>query len=189
MITLRPINLHWLVGEDNPNDLCAHANVELSIHDQSLIAADDGEWCVSAAALYLLRSVSRNHTSESPVGEHLIPCCGHTMYKVDGETDVVLLGCDRGINWNVVHEALNVVLTFDNGSVFNVLLADWSAAVLKFSDAVSHFYQSSEAKTPSDDEANGYAMFNEEWERRRQMAMLVAFGEAGIDSQAKRQIQ
>jgi len=171
MITLRPVNLHWITDSDDPTDLCAHGRVELAINGKSLITPDAGDWCVSAAALYLLRTLSRSHTRESPVGEHLIPCCGHAMYKVDGEADVVLIGCCNGINWHVVHEAPNAVLTFDDGSVFNVPLAEWRAAVCRFSDDVSQFYNCSTPKTPNDDDADGYAAFTQEWKLRRQMAI------------------
>jgi len=167
MILLRPVNLHWITDTDDPSDLCAHAGVEFTIGANSLISPDHGDWCVSAAALYLLRTLSRSHSKDSPVGEHLVPCCGHAMLKIEGESEVVVIGCCNGIDWRVVHERPNVVLQFDDGSEFTMAFDDWRTAVCDFSDAVSRFYDSSKPKEPHDEFSGGFALFIEEWMRRR----------------------
>ena len=52
-------NICWLSGEkDDPNDLCAHGNVKVKIGDESF-----EYYCtVSAAAVYLLKSIKEDHT-------------------------------------------------------------------------------------------------------------------------------
>src|SRR5262249_57067175 len=71
MVILRPVNLRWIRGAaDDPNDLCAHGQVQFRIGHQVLLGADRGEdLTVSAAALYLLRTLAVPHTRAAPVGD------------------------------------------------------------------------------------------------------------------------
>ena len=66
MITHRPTNLHWIDAINDAADLCAHSGVDFRIGDSILVKPSDGDWTVSAAALYLLRTLSQPHTSSSP---------------------------------------------------------------------------------------------------------------------------
>jgi hypothetical protein len=106
MVVLRPVSLRWINGAaDDPADLCAHGDVEFRINGDKLIEPTDRDLTVSAAALYLLRTLSVPHSRETPVGDHLFPCCGFSMYDVEGEPDVVICGCPSGEDFEVLHQA------------------------------------------------------------------------------------
>lgn len=84
MVILRPVNLRWIQGAaDDSRDLCAHGDIEFQIGNDVLLTPGTGmNRTVSAAALYLLRTLSVPHTKDAPVGDHLFPCCGFSMYDV-----------------------------------------------------------------------------------------------------------
>ena len=114
MIVLRPRNLRWVDGcTDEASDLCAHGEVEFRIGDDSLVSAADGEITVSAAALYLLRTLSTPHTVAAPVGDHLFPCCGFTLIHPPGSEDVLILGCLSGRDVEVEHRGSGHVVIRD----------------------------------------------------------------------------
>jgi hypothetical protein len=167
-------SIHWLSHAAEQSDLCAHGEVTVQIGSQKLASPADGDWCVSAAALYLLRTLTTDHTPEHPVGEHLIPHCGHTMFVENGSDDVLILGCPQGVNWDVIHQSGQVLLRTTQGTEERLRRHEWQQAVLAFADAVEHFYAHSLPKVPADtDEAAAYAVFLAEWKRRRQ-AISVA---------------
>ena len=81
MIEIKAYDLHWLNRvEDNPNDLCAHGSVAITIDEQRFVPED--EYCVSAAAVYLLRTLDEGY-EKSDQDEQLIPHCGHSMFEVE----------------------------------------------------------------------------------------------------------
>ena len=168
MITLRPTNLHWINGStDDPADLCAHGGVELEIGSDVLVQG--GNWTLSAAALYLLRTLSRPHTKSEPITEFLFPCCGHGMFDVEGQDDVLILGCNSGVDLEVVRNGNEFLLTAADGRQHRVTAADWTRAVCEFSDAVQAFYAGASPKEPADD-IDGFQKFLSEWSRRRSQA-------------------
>jgi hypothetical protein len=80
------MNLHWINGSaDDRADLCAHARVEFRTNGDVLIRPDDGIWTVSAAAVYLLRTLSRQHTKSEPV--ELAATAGSTSKSFQSETN------------------------------------------------------------------------------------------------------
>jgi hypothetical protein len=165
---LKPHNLHWLAHAAPEIDLCAHGAVTVQIGERLLATPEAGDWCVSASALYLMRTLTASHTPESPVGEHLIPCCGHMMYAQNDGADVDIDGCPSGIDWEVIHEGANVRLRASEGQEELVPLAEWRRTVFEFADAVAAFYAASAPKQPSDSyDAQGFAAFQAEWARRR----------------------
>ncbi|HYH63302.1 MAG TPA: hypothetical protein VD866_01245 [Urbifossiella sp.] len=171
MITLRPVNLRWIQGAaDDPLDLCAHGEVEFRIGcDVLLDPTAMKEVTVSAAALYLLRTLATPHTRADPVGDHLFPCCGFAMYEVDGQQDVVVCGCPNGEDFEVLHrvDGAGVVVRAADGREWFCLWPDWRAAVFTFADAVSTFYGKCSSKRPAADYEAGFRCFLAEWERRR----------------------
>jgi len=173
---LRPTNLHWIKGEtDDPYDLCAHSGVEFCIGDEILVSQSDGEWTVSAAALYLLRTLTLPHTKDKPIGEHLFPCCGFTMWDIKGQDDVVICGCPKGANFEVVRVSDEIVLTGPCGRKYGIGFLEWRDAVCGFSDVVQSFYAASSPKQPYDEEdAKGFKKFMAEWSRRRSMGATLA---------------
>ncbi|WP_420629598.1 hypothetical protein [Candidatus Leptofilum sp.] len=172
MITLTAHNLNWIT-KDETIDLCAHGSVEFSIGDLVIVSPDDGNWCVSAAALHLLRTLSKSHTSESPVGDHLFPCCGHAMYQDEKSNDCFIVECPNGINFDVIHRDSDILIKTENGQEKNVSSADWKTSICAFSDQISDFYEKAKPKKPFDDvERRGFEVFQREWIRRRNQVEL-----------------
>lgn len=164
-----PTNLHWIKDTvDDQHDLCAHSPVEFRVGDAVFVCPEDGDWTVSAAALYLLRTLTHDHTTEQPIGDHLFPCCGFFMYAIEGQEDVVICGCPSGQDCSVRHIGGNVQLQIDGGPCVTVSAAEWRSAVHDFSDAVHNFYERCTPKQPYDTEdQKGFHAFKREWSRRR----------------------
>ena len=169
LIILRPTGLHWINDSgDNPFDLCAHAGVEFQIEREILISPSDGVWTVSAAALYLLRTWSQPHKKAEGIGVQLFPCCGNGIFEVEGQDDVVVIGCNSGIDFDVVQLGEEILLAAEDGTEYRAAVADWRRAVCQFSDAVRAFYEVSSRKKPAyAAERRAYEKFLAEWSRRR----------------------
>jgi hypothetical protein len=172
VVILRPVNLRWIQGAaDDPKDLCAHGDVEFYIGDDVLLGTTTGKnVTVSAAALYLLRTLAVPHTKEAPVGDHLFPCCGFAMWDVEGDEDVVVCGCPSGEDFEVLHEVsgAGVVARSAEGREWRISWPEWQAGVFGFADRVAEFYAACSPKEPSDPEdAKGLRKFAAEWARRR----------------------
>ena len=170
MVQIKPTNLHWLEGGKPESDLCAHGIVLLTVCGTEIDT--DGECCVSAAALYLLRTLNSDHNETNRVAEHLLPCCGHDMHAVDGEDDVTIIGCPNGFDWYVEHnDDATVTLSFATNGKYTIQNTDWVSSACEFSDSISRFYDDSTIKKPYDAYAeNGYNAFRSEWLRRREIA-------------------
>ena len=70
MIRLLVRDFQWIKGmNDDPGDQCAHGRVILNVNDTEFVKPEDGIWTISASALYLLRTLSENHTAENSVAE------------------------------------------------------------------------------------------------------------------------
>ncbi|HBI42802.1 MAG TPA: hypothetical protein DDY78_08080 [Planctomycetales bacterium] len=177
MVILRPVNLRWIRGAaDDPKDLCAHGEVAFRIGDDALLdPTSSKEFTVSAAALYLLRTLSVPHSKDAPVGDRLFPyrlfpCCGFSMFDLAEQEDVVICGCPNGEDFEVLHEvgAAGVVIRAGDGRKWRVEWPEWRATVFGFADSVSNFYATCSPKQPWDEEdRKGFDKFVSEWERRR----------------------
>jgi hypothetical protein len=169
VIVLQPTNLTWIGGGlDEPTDLCAHSSVEFRIGSTDLVVPADGNFAVSAASLYLLRSLTRPHTPDLHNWSQLFPCCGHHMLAYGTSDEVIILGCARGADFEVVRVGEEVVVSRALGDSFRIPFIDWRDGVCGFSDQVRAFYDRSSPKTPSDeDDAKGFASFWNEWTRLR----------------------
>jgi hypothetical protein len=165
---LKLLTIGWLENTDEQEDLCAHGNVLVRIGSAILSDAEAGRWTVSAAALFLLRTLTQNHTPVTPVGDQLLPCCGFTMWPVDNSADVLVLGCPNGVDWIVEHVPQGIQLTAPCGEGVVISNAEYQEAVLSFAREVHAFYQRSAPKRlPADPEdAAGYELFWREWNRR-----------------------
>lgn len=170
-IQLSPVHLRWIHGsDDDPADLCAHGDFEFRIDGDVLSDGSAGRGLtLSAAAMFLLRTLSRSHTKEEPVGDHLFPCCGHAMYDVPDHDEVVIVGCPNGEDFEVDHREgdSSVLVRAIGGREWSVDRDSWREAVFTFADAVSEFYARSSPKRPTADDAAGFQAFRSEWERRR----------------------
>lgn len=172
-VILMPVKLSWIEGAaDDPADLCAHGHVDFRVDDDQLVHPErDMEVTVSAAALYLLRTLDRDHTKQSQVGEQLFPCCGSAMYDEGGSPEVLIVGCPSGIDFEVRHGPGpgrdHVIVLASEGREWRIASPAWQSAVFSFVDAVSELFATASPKTPSADDAPGFRKFVAEWERRR----------------------
>ena len=171
MITLQPTNLHWIDSIGDAQDLCAHSAVDFRIGDSILVKSSDGDWTVSVTALYLLRTLSQPHTKQQPITEYLFPCCGNGIFEIEGQDDVQIVGCNSGIDFEVMRIDNEVILTAEDGTQHRVACSDWTKAVCEFSDSVQAFYVASPPKEPEDEwEQRSFRKFLSEWSRRRSLA-------------------
>ena len=175
MLTIEPQNLHWLSEGSAEGDLCAHGGFSITLDGSVLVQSPDSDYTLSAAVLYLLRTLTSDHDSTTRVGEHLVPHCGHAMWAEEGAEDVVIQGCNIGLDWEVHRRADAIQLDLEGRSV-TVPFQDWRSAVLSFSDHVKAFYERSDPKQlPSDrHEREGFEAFLSEWRRRRESAERAA---------------
>lgn len=153
MIELRPIELEWINGPgDDSSDQCAHAKVRLSINGTKFIKPEDGEWTVSASALYLLRSLEEDHDIEANVtdGNQLFPCCTFTGCLQENNK-AVFFGCPNGLDVWIAHSDRGVTISSNLGEE-TISESDWYDVVLKFAREVEVFYSSSLPKDIPDDE-------------------------------------
>lgn len=167
MITLQAKTLTWLnTLEDCPSDLCAHGRAQFVIDDLEFVAPTD-EWTLSAAAIYLLRTLERDHTPDDQVGGHMFPCCGHGIFDAEDSPDVIITGCCNGIDFSVVHHDGLVTITRADGESRSKLESEWADAVYEFSNAVRQFYDLSAPKEPFDElQRKGFDKMMAEWDRR-----------------------
>jgi hypothetical protein len=168
VLILRPVSLHWIRGDaDDAADLCAHSPVDFSVDGHRLVTPEQGDWTVSASALYLLRTLSEPHTRDRRVGDQLFPCCGFCMYETPESDDVLVIGCPNGIDVWVERVGEDVRLSGSDAAVQSVTFDEWRRAVCAFSDEVRAFFRRASPKTPHDDDVLGFQCFLAEWDRRR----------------------
>jgi hypothetical protein len=160
----------WVnASDDDPADLCVHGRVEFRVGEDVLLDPTHNlQVTVSAAALYLLRTLTTPHCKQAPVGDHLFPCCGFAMWDV-GTPDVVISGCPNGVDFEVLPRVgdAEVLVRAGDGRQWRLERSEWRAAVFEFADRVSEFYAASSAKQPSNDDEPGFRKFTAEWARRR----------------------
>jgi hypothetical protein len=164
------LETHWIMDTDSEMDLCAHGQVRVQIGNEIVVDRDDkGGWTVSATAQLLLRTLERNHTEDNPVGDQLVPCCGHFLVFEDDMDEVYIVSCPTGHNWEVTHINGKVNLKTINGTQTTIDFDEYKSQVLNFVDKVENFYKSSKPKAlPEDDfDRKGYLRFWKEWKGKR----------------------
>lgn len=162
--------MYWHFKEDINADLCAHGKVKIEIGNEIIAPLEEDEdWTISAAALFLLRTLERNHTKENQVGDYLIPHCGHFFVFTEDLHEVYVGGCGIGIDWQVIHENGKIKLKSESGKETIVEFNLYKTQVLEFADKVEQFYKDSgEKKIPEDEfDRIGYTEFWNEWKRNR----------------------
>ncbi|MCL2531250.1 MAG: hypothetical protein FWE40_03725 [Oscillospiraceae bacterium] len=170
MFSLQITRMYWILddGNDNPGDLCLHGDVTVRIGDTVL---EDDNCCVSAAALFLLRTLTDDHveTCYMPI----LPYCGHAMWPQEDSDDVFICGCPNGTDFDVQHIGDNVEVIPSHGKPVNLLLEDYRKNVHAFADQVMSYYHASQPKImPEDDhDRKGYIAFWREFARRRGIAL------------------
>lgn len=169
-LTLRLHDPQWVrLSTGDTADLCAHGRVELRVGETVFVQPEDGVWTVSAAGLFLLRSVQADHPLQGKVlaANHLFPCCGFNVYLNQGSLAVP--GCPNGADVAVLHEGGQVRLCTASASAV-VTPEAWRAAVLSFAREVEAFYARSAPKAPAPnaEAREGWAEFWREWRERVQ---------------------
>ncbi len=178
VIELKLENTHWIKGsKDDPEDQCAHGNIKF-ILDDLIISDAQEEWTVSAAALFLLRTVHLDHSENASVAEsnYIIPCCGFNPFKIeDDRFQLLLMGCNHGLNPEITHQNGLVSVTH-NGQVRTVIKSEWAQAIANFAEEVLSFYRSSSPKLPIEDKLDqeGWGLFWQEFHHRIEEAHNVA---------------
>jgi hypothetical protein len=177
MIKLELINPHWINNsEDDANDQCAHGQILFQVNNSTIIAPEDGDFTVSAAALFLLRTLEQNHTPDNPVCEEnlLFPHCGHSVWPHNGKYDVICIGCDIGVDLRIDHDKNAKAISIIGKSTELVKLQEWKVSICKFVNQVQSFYQSSTTKIESEDEHErlGWRLFWKEWNSRLKINCL-----------------
>ena len=155
--------LYWIDGKDDaPEDLCLHGDVVVTIGEEII----HNSCTVSAAALRILRTLSRDHLPT--IGEQMLPCCGHTMIANETLDEVEIIGCDDGIDWTVIHENGMVKIITENENTVYIYYLQYKEEVLRFVYMVEDYYKKSSNKVLPEDEfeRDGYIAFWNEWNRR-----------------------
>jgi hypothetical protein len=170
MITLKAHDLTWIKGtSDDPKDYCAHSHVEFRVNGTTFVKPEDGRWTVSATALYLLRTLSFDHTVKNSLaeGNFLFPCCAFSVWPIKDKFEVICMGCPNGVDIEVRHREGKVILSSPAGNE-TVTESEWTHTVLYFVSTVRSFYDMSSPKIKIEDEFDykGWKAFWEEWEQR-----------------------
>jgi len=177
VLELRILESGWISGEaDDADDPFAHGTVMLAVDGHALVTPADGSFTLSAAGLYLLRTLQHDHALVDTVsdGNALFPCCGYIALPSSGVFPVFCIGCPGGRDVTVTHQGDEVLLDAGDGPR-RVFLLEWRKAVLAFVGAVEDFYARCSPKHPATDpeEARGWALFWAEWQQRRQAAQAL----------------
>ena len=163
MFNIDVSNMYWITEGDDPNDLCAHGDMVAIIGDEKF----EFSGTVSATAIYLLKTLTENRTFEDE--NQMMPCCGHFYIANDTLDNVIILGCNRGVDWETTHVDNGVKIKTENEKEVFVPYEEYKRVVFNFCDKVEAFYKSCLKKNIPDDEfeRNGYIAFWNEWNRRR----------------------
>lgn len=133
------------------------------------IGDDNGEFTVSGAALFLLRTLEADHTVDSPVteGNLLFPCCGFNVRPISAQYPVLVLGCPNGVDVEVLRHGGKVELRCGELKA-SADWPEWEAAVKRFASEVKAFYETSAPRNPPPDgeDREGWTAFWSEWEKR-----------------------
>lgn len=163
MFKIEVSDLSWIDGSaDNPKDVCLHGYAVVYIGDRKL----ERNACVSASALYMLKSLSEDHIIDK--SNQMLPCCGNFIIPDENLENVEIYGCPSGIDWSVIHDGENVKLVLDDGFEETVSLNDYQKEVFAFADKIEVFYNSCSPKVMSAEfNRDVYTAFWNEWHRRR----------------------
>ena len=151
-------NPHW-IEENSTSDLCAHGSVAIIVESQ--IIKNENDLCITAGALYLLRSLFKNIIIQECGFEEelqLIPCCGHAWLAQENCV-LIMSGCPIGIGWNVTHKNNKVILdglatitTTNLDLPIRIHWYEYAKTVVKAVELVLLFHQSEPPREFSDDE-------------------------------------
>lgn len=165
MIEITPHNLHWSKNVPTEYNFYVYGGFTLSFDQNIIIDAKSEELTLSAAVIYLLRTIEKNHSFGTKICEHLIPECADMYLSNLGNVEFIT--CPFGIDWWVEHTTENVTLIFQHGKEITTTLRDYIRAVLKFADKIKVFYDEGGSKKYNDEEdRKAFEAFNREWNMR-----------------------
>ena len=167
-IAIEPVGLHWLFDSEPGSDLCAHGGLRVTRSGGVLVDTGPRDYALSTAALQLLRTLERDHARDASFSNPLVPHCGHFM-GMDAQGSVIVLNCDRGVDWAVTRDGGDVLLSFAGHADIRVAFTEWRNAVVTFSRAVRAFFAQSPKNVGADD-LEWFAAFTAEWAERHAAA-------------------
>jgi hypothetical protein len=133
----------------------------------------EGSCTVSAAAMYLLRTLTEDRIGDKTRPTRpMLPCCGHSLYASEDGQSVYIDGCPYGTDWAVRHTAEGIELTTEQGQKNLVPFEEYREVVLAFADRVMAYYFQCQPKVLPEEayDRDGYLAFWREWARRRGIA-------------------
>lgn len=156
MISLQVVRPHWIKDQgDDPEDLCAHGHVEFVVNgDTFLDGSAEQSYTLSAAGLYLLRTIEQDHLPNDRVTHenYLFPCCGFNAWPAGENGELVIFGCNIGVEVWVRHISDHQIeLTLDKKTAL-VGRTEWVKAVVCFAEQVKDFYARSSPKVEIEDD-------------------------------------
>jgi hypothetical protein len=172
-VELELIEPCWINGKsDDSADLCAHGKINFQIDGEKLVDASE-EFTVSAASLFLLRSIFSDHTLEKPVAEGnvLFPCCGFTAWESASNYPVIIMGCPSGVDMIVTHSSGSVTIATES-TTKSISKESWVKSVLGFANQVLNFYSLSIKKIESinPEDQKGWQLFWKEFHELKKRA-------------------
>ena len=165
---IKLLSINWIDNlPDNGSDLCANGKVYLRIGDKILSDAKNEDWTVSAATVFLLRTLENDY-NEGDFYNFLLPCCGHYMVY-EKNKPIIISGCNSGIDWNIKHIDNELVKHFIKNEIDGIIHKEnYKKQIYKFSDSVEYFYYKSK-KRKFNNKYNkiAYKEFRKEWKKLR----------------------
>lgn len=166
---IKILKFHWIKEEnpDDKNDLCLHGELFIRIGNEVLSDLESGSWTLSAASLFLLRTLKMDY-NPGDFENLLIPCCGHFIVAEENKP-ILVLGCPQGIEWTIRHiDGGFVKHISSNGSEAVITEEDYRKIVFDFADKVERSYMDAPRNLPVDGfELQGYNAFWGEWKKLR----------------------
>ena len=168
MVILTLERPHWIHSErpDDGSDQCLHGGSIFTVNGVNICDGRNGDWNVSAASLYLLRTLSQNHTPGDEVcaENFFIPCCGHAVYPQGEGKPCLMIGCNSGKDPAITHRKDNIRIEW-NGIQESVPFDEWRKAIIACAEAVFTVYESAVPRQSVKDalEQEGWNVFWQEW--------------------------
>lgn len=173
---LKIVRQHWIKDDDtyDEHDLCSHGEIFLKIGVEELSSKESGSWCLSAAGLFLLRTIGKDYNI-GDFDNFLIPCCGHIMFYDFDTKRLNVLGCNSGIDFRVKHLKDKVQLTTEQKIKTIIPFEVYKTDVLKFIAEVEKFYDKPDNKNVPQEDVylkQGFQKFWQEWDDLKTKANL-----------------
>ncbi len=167
-IEIRILRQHWVQdnGVFDSEDLCSHGELYIRVGSHVISDASHGSWCLTAAGLYLLRTLYEEYSIGQYPSHQLIPCCGHFLIpNEEGQNRVTIIGCSNGIECHVQHSEQEVIWILENGASGKISKMQYRSMILSFAEEVESFYGSLQNKIIPDDPfiLQGLEQFWTEW--------------------------